>query len=53
MKVEAIDVEIYSNSRLVVSQVKGDFEAKDLGMVEYSSPSITSIVWIGEGDPDF
>ena len=29
------DVEIYSDSRLVVSQVDGSFEAKDSWMVEY------------------
>ena len=34
-KLEATDVEIYSNYRLVVSQVDGSFEAKDSQMVEY------------------
>ena len=31
----AREVEIYSNSRLVVNQVQGNFEAKDPRMVEY------------------
>ena len=31
----ARDVEIYSNSRLVVSQVQGSFEAKESRMKEY------------------
>ena len=34
-KLEATDVEIYSDSRLVVSQVDGSFEAKNSQMVEY------------------
>lgn len=34
-KLEAADLEIYSDSRLVVSQVVGSFEAKDSQMVEY------------------
>ena len=34
-KLEATDVEIYSDSWLVVSQVDGSFEAKDSQMVEY------------------
>ena len=34
-RLEAKDVEIYSNSQLVVSQVDGSFEAKDSRMVEY------------------
>ena len=29
------DVEIYSDSRLVVSQVQGNFEARDSRMKEY------------------
>ena len=28
-------VEVFSNSRLVVSQVKGELEARDLRMLEY------------------
>lgn len=34
-KLEATDVEIYSDSQLVVSQIDGSFEAKDSWMVEY------------------
>ena len=34
-KLEATNVEIYSDSRLVVSQVEGIFEAKDSWMFEY------------------
>lgn len=34
-KLEAADVEVYLDSRLVVSQVRGSFEAKDSRMVEY------------------
>ena len=34
-KLEVKDVESYSNSQLVVSQVDGSFEAKDSRMVEY------------------
>ena len=34
-KLEAKDVEIYLDSRLVVSQVDESFEAKDFRMVEY------------------
>ena len=30
-------VEMFSDSRLVVSQVKGEMEAKDVGMQEYLS----------------
>ena len=32
----AREVEVYSNSRLVVNQVQGKFEAKDPRMIEYS-----------------
>ena len=35
LKLEAMDVEIYSDSWLVVNQVDGNFEAKDFRMVEY------------------
>ena len=35
MKVGATDVEIYSGLCLVVSQVKGDFKARDLRMTDY------------------
>ena len=35
MKVGATDVEIYSSLCLVVSQVKGDFKARDLRMTDY------------------
>lgn len=35
MKLEATDVGIYLDSRLVVNQVDGSFEAKDSWMVEY------------------
>ena len=31
----AKEVEIYSNSRLVINQVQGSFEAKDPQMMEY------------------
>lgn len=34
-KLEAADVEVYLDSRLVISQVRGSFEAKDSRMVEY------------------
>ena len=34
-KLEATDVEMYSDSRLVVSQVEGSFEAKDSWMFEF------------------
>lgn len=34
-KLKAADLEIYSDSQLVVSQVNGIFEAKDSQMVEY------------------
>ena len=33
--INARDVEIYSDSRLVVSQVQGSFEARDSRMKEY------------------
>jgi len=35
VKVGAIDMEIHSNSHLVVSQVEKDFEARDPRMVDY------------------
>ena len=35
VKVGATDVEIYSGLCLVVSQVKGDFKARDLRMTDY------------------
>ena len=35
MKAEATDVEIYSGLCLVVSQVKGDFKARDPRMTDY------------------
>ena len=35
MKVGAVDVEICSKLRLVISQVKGDFEARDLRIVYF------------------
>ena len=35
MKLGAVELEVYSNSRLVVSQVEGIFEAGDPRMVEY------------------
>ena len=35
VKVEATDVEIYSGLCLVVSQVKGDFKARDPRMIDY------------------
>ena len=31
----AREVEVYSNSRLVVNQVQGSFEAKDPQMIDY------------------
>jgi len=34
-KIGATNVEIHSDSRLVVSQVRGDFEARDLRMADY------------------
>ena len=35
LKLEVANVKIYSDSRLVVNQVNGSFEAKDSPMVEY------------------
>lgn len=35
LSLEAVDLEVYYDSRLVVSQVKGSFEAKDAQMTEY------------------
>ena len=35
-KLDAKEVEIFSNLRLVVGQVEGSFEARDLRMAEYS-----------------
>ena len=35
MKVGAVDVEICSKLRLVISQVKGDFEARDLRILDF------------------
>lgn len=35
VEVGATYVEVYSNSHLVVSEVKGSFEARDLRMVDY------------------
>ena len=35
LSMDVRDVEIYSDSRLVVSQVQGNFEARDSRMKEY------------------
>ena len=38
LEIGATYVEVYSNSCLVVSEVKGSFEARDLRMVDYLKP---------------
>ena len=55
MKLGAVELEVYSNSRLVVSQVKGNFEARDPRMAEYLQLvlSLQASFWVGEGISDF
>lgn len=35
LSLRVVDLEVYSESRLVVSQVEGSFEAKDSQMIDY------------------
>ena len=54
MKLDAMELEVYSNSRMVVSQVEGIFEAGDPRMVEYLKLvlSLQASFWVGEGISD-